>query len=674
MIKVSRIGSARKRAWVVVTFVYLCLALVPAFAGPGDGTHYQDVLDMHGMAQSASDHSFNVFFDAGAWHGYSLPPKGDSTTGFVGPFVHTLGQGQWVDQRFAQVQLSDAATHRDITLLSMGGHSAPGYLTRRFSASGLVVRERLIFADSWHAVVEVTLTSMRSREVTLTIGGRSLPGQTAGRAQRDHAVVQTLGKSGQELITRVHTGSIPVGKITFSGASYHMTLERPLHLEPRKSVVIHVVQTLIQNPQTAELPTVDLATVWAANRRRWSGYLKAADSSHLDHLPDALARQVGAKAIVTLIDNWRAPRGDLHHDGVVPSWSNPKFNGFWAWDSWKNAAALAMFAPKLAEDQIRAMFDYQAANGMVPASIFRDKSLNNGRDSRPPLATWAVLKVYDATGDQAFLAEMYPKLAHYHRWWYADRDHDHNGLAEYGSTDGTKEAAKAESGMDNAVRFDHIRMVKNHDGAWSMDQESVDLNAYLYRDARGLARIAGILDKTQDKARWDKKAAAIKTAVRTQMFDPTRDWFFDVRLDSGKPVTVYGADGWIPLWAGLASHEQAAAVKQIMLDPNKFDTRMPLPSLARDNPHFTPAKGYWRGALWVDQALFGIQGLRRYGYQKQADTLARRLVARAKGLTRQAPMYENYDPLTGKGKQSRNFSWTAASYLLLLHTQAAGPR
>jgi putative isomerase len=29
-------------------------------------------------------------------------------------------------------------------------------------------------------------------------------------------------------------------------------------------------------------------------------------------------------------------------------------------------------------------------------------------------------------------------------------------------------------------------------------------------------------------------------------------------------------------------------------------------------------------------------------------------------------MYENYDPLTGRGYQSPNFSWAAASYLLLL--------
>lgn len=33
-------------------------------------------------------------------------------------------------------------------------------------------------------------------------------------------------------------------------------------------------------------------------------------------------------------------------------------------------------------------------------------------------------------------------------------------------------------------------------------------------------------------------------------------------------------------------------------------------------------------------------------------------------------MYENYDPLSGHGYQSPNFSWSAASYLLLLEPAA----
>jgi putative isomerase len=107
-----------------------------------------------------------------------------------------------------------------------------------------------------------------------------------------------------------------------------------------------------------------------------------------------------------------------------------------------------------------------------------------------------------------------------------------------------------------------------------------------------------------------------------------------------------------------------------MLDPDKFATFMPFPTLARDDPRFSPIKGYWRGPVWLDQAYFGVEALRRYGYNQQANDMARRLVLNAHGLTQDAPMYENYDPLTGHGYQSPNFSWSAASYLLLLEPEA----
>jgi len=82
-------------------------------------------------------------------------------------------------------------------------------------------------------------------------------------------------------------------------------------------------------------------------------------------------------------------------------------------------------------------------------------------------------------------------------------------------------------------------------------------------------------------------------------------------------------------------------------------------------------KGYWRGPVWLDQSLFGVEALRRYGYRAQADAMARRLVLDAQGLAGgQATFRENYDPLTGQGEQSQNFSWSAASYLLLLGNRA----
>ncbi|MCW1437900.1 alpha-glucosidase, partial [Citrobacter freundii] len=36
--------------------------------------------------------------------------------------------------------------------------------------------------------------------------------------------------------------------------------------------------------------------------------------------------------------------------------------------------------------------------------------------------------------DKAWLAEMYPKLVAYHDWWLRNRDHNGNGVPEYGAT------------------------------------------------------------------------------------------------------------------------------------------------------------------------------------------------------------------------------------------------
>ncbi|WP_243048184.1 trehalase family glycosidase [Dyella sp. RRB7] len=635
-----------------------------------DDARYLDVLDLHGSPKTPTDRSFNIFFDAGSWHGYSLPPANDAGTGFTGPFVHSLGDGQWVGARFAQLALKDVASEQAMALAPVDGHAAPGYLVRRFSAPGLSVRQTLFFANSWHAMVRIELTSTRAQDIELAVQGRVMPLPQARLAQDGDVVTQSFANSNSRLSTRVHADGINASHITLSGTDYRIALGQPLHLKPNQTVTVLVDQTLVYDVHSDAPAPVDEATAWTQNRERWGGYLASLTSSHLQGLPDEVAQRVSLKARLTLLGNWRAARGDLHHDGVIPSYSNPDFNGFWAWDSWKHAAALAHFAPALARDQMRAMFDYQAADGMIPDCIYLLKANDNWRDTKPPLAVWATLEIYRATGDKAFVAEMYDKLARYHRWWSTARDHDHNSLAEYGSTDGTRIAAAWESGMDNAVRFDGAVMLKNGEGAWSLDQESVDLNAYLYKEKLDLAELAGILGKTQDQQTWLKEAEALKVAINGRMFDKSRGYFFDARLGRDDLVQVYGPEGWMPLWAGVATPEQASAVSRVMLDPDKFATFMPFPTLARDDPRFSPIKGYWRGPVWLDQAYFGVEALRRYGYAQQADEMARRLVLSAHGLTQDAPMYENYDPLSGHGYQSPNFSWSAASYLLLLDPAA----
>ena len=44
------------------------------------------------------------------------------------------------------------------------------------------------------------------------------------------------------------------------------------------------------------------------------------------------------------------------------------------------------------------------------------------------------MEVYNVTQDKTWVAEMYPKLVAYHDWWLRNRDHNGNGVPEYGAT------------------------------------------------------------------------------------------------------------------------------------------------------------------------------------------------------------------------------------------------
>lgn len=389
------------------------------------------------------------------------------------------------------------------------------------------------------------------------------------------------------------------------------------------------------------------------NEERWNGYL---DKVIRPDMPMAYNR-IAAKAIVTLISNWRTRRGGILHDAIIPSHAVNYFVGCWAWDCWRFSAAMACFFPELAKDNIRAMFDYQQPDGMIIDCIYPDPTENNTRDSKPPLACWAVDAIFEETRDTAFVHEMYPQLLAYYKWWYAKRDHNHNGMCEFGSVDGTLEAAAWESGMDNAIRFDDAVMLKNGENAWSMDQESVDLNCYLALECRLLRKFASLLNTKFDAPDYRNKVASY-------FFDSKIGFFCDRRLKDGSFVEEPGCEGYIPFWTKTATPKQFNKALKLLFDTKKFSTYIPFPTVAADNPKYD-ANGYWRGPIWLDQTYFAIKGLRNYGEYSKADNYTRQVFDRLQGLTAGAPIYENYGTHDGKALQSAHFSWSAAHLLLL---------
>ena len=233
-------------------------------------------------------------------------------------------------------------------------------------------------------------------------------------------------------------------------------------------------------------------------------------------------------------------------------------------------------------------------------------------------------------------------------------------MCEYGATDGTLEAAAWESGMDNAIRFDGAVMLKNegYEDAWSMDQESVDLNAYLALECKLLKKFSSLL-----KIPFD--APDYSSQVADYFFDKNINFFCDRRLKDGSFIEEPGCEAYTPLWTRIATQAQVDSMLPILQDTAKFSTYIPFPTIAADNPKYNP-RGYWRGPIWLDQTYFAIRGLRNYGYNQLADEYTLQVFDRLSGLKEGAPIHENYGTHTGGRLKAPHFSWSS-SHLLMMY-------
>lgn len=688
-----------------------------------DSPAFPDVLDRHGSPLSAQppEHDpINIFADHGSWHGYALPDHHhpDQYGAFTGPMYIAQEFPWYLSKAFTRVELADHATGKRIDLAddpSPGLHAYPGRLSQEYRVNGLRLSTTLRFVTDRTALVQARVdnTGSRARILDVHWSGallrpekepmRSAPALSAAAdgVQVDFAKVREPRDyltSGAESFRVNHADAVST---TVRGDSYVTSRRAPLRLDPGSGQDLYWTETynLTEGERAAreaELRTV-LTRPWQAIRdseTRWGGYLAGAlrgvAPSH---------RQLAVKAVETLVGNWRGAAGRLHHAGITPSVTFRWFvGGYWPWDSFKEAVGVARFSPELAQSVIRAQFEHQITGdsptqsqdaGMLPDVVAYNNADEGGlhwsdRNTKPPMASWAVWETFRATHDVAFLHEMYGKLVAYHDWWCRNRDFDHDGLAEYGATaqpanatpGAALTAAAWESGMDDAPRFDPdtgIAVLENRDPSgrligYSLNQESVDLNAYLVAEKRYLGEIARVLGRHADAQRFDDQAQSVSQTIRTRMYDAKSGYFYDVSADTDTPLVRRGkgTEGVIPLWTGVASPAQADAVRAAMLDPNQFATTIPFPTVPKNSPDFDPTR-YWRGTSWVDQVWFGTTALDRYGHHTDAERLRAGFLQRAQGLTHDdAPIRENYNSITGAGMNATNFSWSAALLLVML--------
>jgi len=219
-----------------------------------------------------------------------------------------------------------------------------------------------------------------------------------------------------------------------------------------------------------------------------------------------------------------------------------------------------------------------------------------------------------------------------------------------------------ESGFDISFRFGPYSAQTHH-------YAPVCLNSLLYKTETDLSAIAELLGKKDEAAKWQRVAADRKKRINQYLWDQERGQFFDYDFEAQRRSTYDYASTFYPLWAGLATPEQASSVRKnlsIFEHPGGLAMSHTETGVQWDLPYG-----------WAPIQLLGIQGLRRYGFKEDADRLSYEFLSTvAENFRRDGTIREKYNVVTrssethvttGYKANVVGFGWTNGVFLELLH-------
>lgn len=363
---------------------------------------------------------------------------------------------------------------------------------------------------------------------------------------------------------------------------------------------------------------------------------------------------------------------------TVPSPSTYPYQ--WLWDSCFHSIVLAKLEPDVAKNELRALLSRQAPDGLLPHMIFWEPRFTHpyhvwwdkgGTSSitQPPMLAYAAWKIYQETGDRAFLKEIFPKLYSYYKYLVEKRDpHDHHLISIINPD---------ESGEDNSPRFDIAMRAKSNvsffahmymrhqlvlanktcgfDPLTCMEErfwvKDVPFNSILLKNLECLANIAEVIGETEAKNFAKLHKDLVSFTMREFLMAEGVFWSA-IGLEHGHLKVATWAH-FAPLFAGLYTHEEAKALVETHFhNKETFHSEFGIRTVSREEPSYR-SNGFWRGPVWFAPHWFIYKGLKDYGFHEEAGWI--REVSTK--LIEKHGFREYFDPETGKAYGAHNFTW-----------------
>ena len=248
---------------------------------------------------------------------------------------------------------------------------------------------------------------------------------------------------------------------------------------------------------------------------------------------------------------------------------------------------------------------------------------------------------------------------------YGDRDGD--GYVEY-------ERRNTKTGIENQCWKDSWDSILFSDGTLaSTPIATCEIQGYVYDAKRRCARLSREFWKDPETAnRLEKEAAELKSKFNKDFWIPEKQ-FFALALD-GKKRKVDSLTSNIGhlLWSGIVDDDKAAACADHLVGPKLF-SGWGVRTMAMGEGGYNPI-GYHVGTVWPFDNSFVAQGLRNYGFEKEAAIVALGNLEAARFFDYRLP-----EAFAGYGREETNFpveyptacspqAWSAGAPLLFLRS------
>lgn len=386
----------------------------------------------------------------------------------------------------------------------------------------------------------------------------------------------------------------------------------------------------------------------------------------------------------------------------------------WNWDSCLTALGQFHYDEARAWTEIETLLANQWDDGMVPHIVFHvysdgyfpgpnvwqtNRPTPTSGITQPPVAAFAVKRLYDRATDKAKAAEraraLLPKLDRWHRWFYEMRDPAGEGLVAI--------LHPWESGRDNSIDWDeafervptegvepYVRRDTQHaDPAHRPTKEQYDrylylvqlfrslgwdnsklhdaspfkvvdpgFNAILIRSMSDLADLAEALGEAAIAEANRERAAKALAALESLWSERHGQYLCRDRI-TGQLIESASIGGILPVFAAVPKARAEAIARTI----ERWATQVKyiVPSHDPSDPRFEP-KRYWRAPAWLVMNYMIQDGLRAVGETAVAEHIVRSSLE----LITQSGFAEYYDPLTGEPCGGGRFTWTAAMVIEFL--------